>query len=60
MRQKLNSQFKKLGLIMDYSDTKVMTNTEKDATVEIRHEITEQYKEYLGQPVKLSRQNQSP
>ena len=61
MLEDLGKQASRVGLRMNYSKTKTMTNTEESATINFGTNTIEQTEEYiyLGQLVKLNKENQT-
>ncbi|CAG9835439.1 unnamed protein product [Diabrotica balteata] len=61
MMKELDVEAGKIGLNMNYSKTKTITNTDEDITMRIGQDEIEQVKDYiyLGQTIKLNKENQT-
>ncbi|CAG9828956.1 unnamed protein product [Diabrotica balteata] len=62
MMKELDVEAGKIGLNMNYSKTKIITNTNKDITMRIGQDEIEQAQEYiiyLSQTIKLNKENQT-
>ncbi|XP_030765759.1 uncharacterized protein LOC115889821 [Sitophilus oryzae] len=62
MLEELDSGAGRIGLNMNYTKTKIITNTDENITTRINQEKIEQIEEYiyLGQMIKLKKENRKP